>query len=144
MSSLLYCKSDGVLRFHYSRMRIANDTYHGVRTYVRISSRVVPRQKKKCIFWGTLVKKAFPGLRWLRILVQQGHYWPQILLLIVIMQVTVPDVHGFVQNCQSLHLLYLKVYQMKSECKVQKTTLIDRKQYNQTELRKFEKQTSTW
>ena len=30
----IYSKSDGVLCFHYSRMRIANDTYH-VRTYER-------------------------------------------------------------------------------------------------------------
>ena len=34
MCSLLYSKRDGVLCFHYSRMRIANDTYH-VRTYER-------------------------------------------------------------------------------------------------------------
>jgi len=30
----IYSKSDGVLCFHYSRMRIVNDTYH-VRTYER-------------------------------------------------------------------------------------------------------------
>jgi len=41
MFSLLYSysKSEGVLCFHYSRMRIVNDTYH-VRTHVRMYLRL--------------------------------------------------------------------------------------------------------
>ena len=49
--------------------------------------------------------------------------------------------------CTKLPVIAFVVFESLSnekECKVQKTTLIDRKQYNQTELRKFEQQTRTW